>query len=348
MKNLIQRALPVMASLVFYTALAQQDSENESCGGYGLCCGSDPSPAGVMISHVHEKNEWMISYRYMNMGMGAVMRGSSMISSEDIKARYTAVPQDMRMNMHMLMLMYGISDRLTLMGMFHYTSNWMQMSMRMGDAYHRHNMQTSGLGDTRINALYAVVKESQQQLLLSLGLNLPTGSIQEKGSTGSMMYPGQRYPYSMQNGSGTFDVLPCISYLRQHSKFYYSLQASAILRSNTNTVGYRYGDEVNLGAWAAYRWLDILSNSLRLEALHTEPLRGKDPSLNPLQEIAANRANYGGQKINAYLGAVYQAQRGFLRSSKFCIEFGLPLYQHYLGYQMNNKYNLLITYNLSF
>ncbi len=339
-------ALLLCASFVF--SQAQEESVGESCGGYGLCCGTDPSPAGVMISHVHDKNEWMISYRYMNMGMNGVLKGSSTVSTDEIKSLYTAIPQDMRMNMHMLMAMYGVTDRLTVMGMFHYNTAWMQMSMRMGNSFHRHNMQTSGLGDTKITALYAIVKETQQQLLLSLGLNLPTGSIQQKGPVGGMMYPGQRYPYNMQNGSGTIDFQPCISYLRQHSKFYYSVQASAVLRSNANSVGYRYGNELSLGAWAAYRWLEVLSNSLRLEAVHTEPLRGKDPSLDPMQEIAANPANYGGQKINVYLGAVYQAQNGFLRSSKFCAEFGLPLYQNYLGYQMKNTYNLLITYNLSF
>lgn len=351
MKNLFNALIVLLFYMAFIPAMAQNnqmDSTAEVCEHHGLCCGDDPTPAGVMISHAHAKNEWMVSYRYMNMAMSGVMLGDRDISDSEVLSKYNALPKDMRMNMHMLMLMYGVTDRFTVMGMFHYTTAWMKMSMLMGKVYHAHTMKTAGIGDIKLNAIYAVIKRHNHQLLLSLGASLPAGSIHFKGRNGSIMYPGQRYPYNMQAGTGTFDLQPCVSYLAQHGKLYYSLQASAAVRTTYNAVGYRYGNEAGLMAWMAYRWLPFLSSSLRLEATLTGAMQGNDPSLDRSLEIAADAANYGGKRLNGYVGSVFQPTRGFLKTSKFCMEFGLPLYQHYMGYQMPTDRNVLLTYNLSF
>ena len=64
---------------------AQEDSVtcNVSCH-----CIRNLTPAGVMISHVHPKNEWMVSYRYMQMGMGTPMKGSNSIADLTIYNSY--------------------------------------------------------------------------------------------------------------------------------------------------------------------------------------------------------------------------------------------------------------------
>lgn len=334
--------------LLCATSWAQEQQSSASCDANGLCCGTDPSPAGVMISHVHEKNEWMVSYRFMNMNMQGMIHGRSSVSDATILSLYQAVPREMRMNMHMLMLMYGLSDRLTIMSMFHYNSNWMSMSMRMGDNYHRHTMQSSGLGDVRLSALYALLKKSNQQVVFSMGVSFPTGSVQLKGKPGSMMYPSNHLPYSMQTGSGSFDFLPGLSYLFQKNRWYYCVQVHANVRSTTNRVGYRLGHEYVAGSWIAWRWISFLSNSLRLDVTHTGPLHGSDSSLDQNLEPAADVKNYGGTRFNTYAGLVLQPDKGFLSSSKFSIEFGLPVYQNFQGYQMKNTYHLLFTYNLNF
>lgn len=336
--------------LSFTTVSAQKRGTDSSavCKEQGLCCDNDPTPAGVMISHAHAKNEWMASYRYMNMAMSGVMKGDGIISGSEVLQQYNATPKEMRMNMHMFMLMYGITDRLTVMGMLHYNSTWMKMNMKMGAGFHSHTMKTSGIGDVKLNAIYALLKQHHRQLLLSLGSSLPMGSTNFKGKAGSMMYPEQRYPYNMQAGTGTMDVSGNLCYLARRGNFYYSIQAQATVRTTNNAIGYRYGNEYGVIAWTAYHWLPVLSSSLRLEAVLSDRIHGSDPMLDPTLEIAANPANYGGRRLNTYVGFVFQSDRQFLTSSKFCLEFGLPVYQYYNGYQMRADYNLLLTYNLSF
>lgn len=332
----------------YIQAQTSKCDSTKTCYENGICCDSDITPAGVMISHVHSKNEWMASYRLMNMAMNGVMKGTKEINNSELLNNYLATPQNMQMNMHMLMLMYGISDRLTLMSMFHYNINWMKMSMKMGNSMHSHTMKTSGVGDVKISALYALIKKYNSQLILGLGGNLPTGSIELKGKPKSMMYPNERYPYNMQLGSGTFDILPTISFLSRINKFYYSAQLNAIVRLNKNSIGYTHGNEYNILAWAAYRFHSALSSSIRFEGIYSESLKGIDPTLDSNLEIAADNFNYGGTRINTNLGLVFQPLFGWLSTSKFCLEFGTPIYQNFQGYQMKTTHQLLFTYNLSF
>ena len=336
--------------LVLIKTLPAQQSARDTtvCQIYDLCCSNDPTPSGVMISHVHQKNEWMLSYRFMRMNMDGILNGSNAMSDNEVFNSYTAVPKTMQMNMHMLMVMYGLTNKITLMGMFNYNSNYMKMSMKMGNSMHNHTMNSSGFGDAKITALYSLVKKSNSQFLLSLGLSIPTGNINLKGKSNSMMYPNERYPYNMQLGSGTFDLMPCISYLTQKNKWFFSSQLLSTIRTSNNSVGYRYGNDLTFNSWTAWQWLSFISSSLRIESSISEKITGIDTTLNQFTEISANTSNYGGKKIYGYLGSCVQPQKGFLKNTKLSFEYGLPLYQNVNGIQMKQTHNLNLAFNLIF
>lgn len=338
-----------MYLLLLSAPLSAQTTADSTCNMHGCCCGGDdPTPAGVMISHAHAKNEWMVSYRYMGMYMQGISEGLSPRTESDVLGSYSASPRLMQMHMHMLMAMYGVTDKLTLMGMFHYNFNYMEMTMPMGRSYHRHGMSSSGLGDTKLYALYALNKKENRQLLLSAGFNLPTGSIQSKGEPGSMMYPGERLPYGMQLGSGTFDFLPGISYLYQRRKLTYSVQLASVWRTGYNSVGYKAGNELSLSAWTAWQWLPFINSSFRLEAVAAGNIKGKDTSLDPLDEPSAAPVNYGGERLYAYIGTSLRSKKGFLSKNRLSIEYGLPLYQNLNGIQMTGKSNLYAAWSITF
>ncbi len=337
--------------LVFFfsTGAQAQEAADSICSTHGCCCnGTDLTPAGVMISHVHPKNEWMISYRYMDMRMSGVLEGNSALNESEVLKAYTASPTSMQMKMHMLMAMYGISDKLTLMAMLNYNSNYMEMTMPLGKSLHHHSMSSSGLGDTRLYGLYALVKKPTEQFILSMGVNLPTGSIQAKGQPGAMMYPGTRLPYAMQLGSGTYDVLPCLSYLHQKQKLTYSAQVAAIIHTHKNSLGYKLGDELALNAWLGWQWLKFFSSTLRLEAIATTTISGTDATLDQMMEPAATSTNYGGKRATAYLGMAFQPTKSFLRAYRLSIEYGLPFYQNTNGVQMNTNSFVNIALSTSF
>ena len=76
------------------------------------------APAGVMSDHLHAKGEWMFGYRYLTSEYRGLYQGSSSITPEQAGAAgYSMVGRSMSMDMHMLDIMYAVSDRVTLMFM---------------------------------------------------------------------------------------------------------------------------------------------------------------------------------------------------------------------------------------
>lgn len=323
-----------------------------------VCCGSnDPTPSGVMLSHIHPKNEWMFSYKWMSMNMSGVMSGSQTISNEAVFTNYLMAPKNMSMNMHMLMGMYGITNRLSAMVMVNYNSLSMQMEMFVPGGHHHpgsaettpsHIMESSGLGDTKAYLLYGLLHKRQHQLLVSGGMSFPTGSILVTGKDDDMMYPNNRLPYNMQLGSGTYDVLPCVNYLFQQGKFTASTQVSAVIRTGYNPVGYRLGNEFTSNSWVAYKWLPFLSSSLRAEGSIQNNITGLDPTLYRYNEPAANTENYGGKKIVGYIGSVFHLNTGALKNAGIAAEYGIPVYQYYNGIQMRQQQSWTLSLQYSF
>jgi hypothetical protein len=86
------------------------------------------APIGVMGDHIHEKGEWMLSFRTMTMSMQGNLQGTSSLSPEEIvqtqangfagmpmqPANLRVVPVKMTMQMQMLGVMYAPTDRVTL------------------------------------------------------------------------------------------------------------------------------------------------------------------------------------------------------------------------------------------
>jgi hypothetical protein len=330
------------------------------CKKHACVCGSsDPTPASVMISHVHNKNEWMLSYKYMNMGMNGILSGTQTVDKSSVFVNYLMSPDKMRMDMHMVMAMYGVTNRLTLMAMFNYNTMAMDMTMftksghihagaAVGDTSGTHFMRTSGIGDVKLNALYGLINSPNQQLVLSAGISLPIGTNNVKGATEDAMYPNKNYPYAMQMGSGTFDILPCVNYLFQKNNVTFSTQIAAIIRTSNNAMGYKLGNEATLNSWVAYQLLPFLNSSIRLEGNISNKISGYDSTLYAYNELSANTLNYGGKRINAAIGSVFQFKNGALKNHRLAIEYAVPIYQNLNGVQMAFNHQLTAAWSMAY
>jgi hypothetical protein len=293
------------------------------------------------------------------MEMNGLVKGTACVSQNDVFVNYLMAPDKMRMDMHMLMAMYGISDRLTVMSMFNYSVNSMEMSMfptetmnmpgmTMNSVSASSSMTSSGMSDFKIHFMYGIIKKSKNQLLLSLGLSLPTGSVKLLGTSTDMMYASKRLPYSMQLGSGTFDFLPCVNYLFQTNKLTFSTQISSTIRSTVNTIGYKLGNEVISNSWVSYKWLRGFSSSLRVEGAVLGSILGNDQTLYKFNELSANPANYGGKRVNGFIGSSFQFETGILKNNRLSIEYCVPIYQNLNGVQMKNNHSLFLSWSYRF
>lgn len=325
------------------------------------CCKKDGNiPLGVMNAHIHAKHEWMLSYTYMNMYMKGNKMGTNSASDNMIYESYTMAPETMSMQMHMVMLMYGVTDRLTLMAMGGYGVDKMSMNMssammsmpgmNMATGNMTMTSTSSGITDTKIYGLYNFTDSRKSSLIGSLGISLPTGSVKETGTT--MLGENQRLPYSMQMGIGSVGILPDITYLHKVGLFSYGANAGAMLNVNDNSLGYRIGNQYHATAWGSYQFLPFVSGSLRAEGIMQDRISGSDAELDNFvyqeNDPTTRTANYGGKWLNMYVGLNFHTTCGPLNHFTLLAEYGMPVYQNLNGVQMALHNNLLAGLYYSF
>jgi hypothetical protein len=346
--------------LIWFSSLAfisygQRDS-SVSCAT--CCCITDPTPSGIMISHLHEKKQWMFSYRYMSMQMGHMQNGTQSVSDMQVYNNYVMTSSAMRMDMHMLMAMYGLSNKITLMGMVNYNYNTMSMNMLpttymtmpdgeiMGSKNAPSKISSQGFGDTKLYALYGIIDNSHNHLLVSGGLSIPTGSIQVEGNNTSM-YQQRHIPYMMQMGTGTWDLMPGVTYLHSNGTITWSSQLSSVIHPGYNSQNYKYGNSATFTNWIAWKWYRLVSSSLRVEASTTGVIQGYDAAIPNGYEPSTSSLNYGGQHFNGYIGTNFYLPIARVKN-RLAFEYGFPIYQSLNGTQMTTKSTLYATWSVVF
>jgi hypothetical protein len=70
--------------------------------------------------------------------------------------------------------------------------------------------KSKGIGDVSLLGMYRILRSGNHEFLVSGGVSLPTGSIDKTDTTPAG--PNRPLPYAMQPGSGTFDLLPGLTY----------------------------------------------------------------------------------------------------------------------------------------
>jgi len=323
----------------------------------------DHAPIGVMGDHRHGAGEWMVSYRLMHMDMGGVQIGTDSLTPEQVVTsvpnRFAGrpgqpptlriVPTEMRMDMHMAGVMYGLTDQVTVMVMANFIAKEMDHITFAGGmgTDRRGTFRTSpaGFGDTSISALIGLT----DTVHINAGVSLPTGSITQTDDILTPMggNPEVRLPYPMQLGSGTFDLLPGVTYIDQGDGFGWGAQVRGTVRLGDNDEGYSYGNRAMATAWLMTEITPAVALTGRVEAETIGRVDGIDPQIvGPVQ--TANPDVQGGDSLTGLIGANFAATGGPLRGWRLGIEGGVPIVQDLNGPQMPVDYTLTVGLQKSF
>ncbi len=348
----------VYFTTTFFTPPALADSHS-----HGNIRANSHAPIGVMGDHTHKKGEWMFSYRFMTMEMEGNRDGTSSISPEEIATtspnRLTGqsmqpptlrvVPTKMTMDMHMFGAMYAPTDYLTMMVMANYIEKEMDHITFAGPTgtNRRGTFRTSakGFGDTKVSGLLSIYDTGNHKVHLNLGLSLPTGSITEKDQVLTPMgtQPTLRMPYPMQLGSGTYDLLPGITYQTYQGKWNLGAQYMATIRTGENGEDYTLGDMHEVTTWASYSIRDDISASLRLAYQDLGNIDGEDAQVRaPIQ--TADPDNQGRKRWDLSAGVNWVSQAGH----RLAFEVGVPIYQDLDGPQLETDWTLTAGYQYAF
>ncbi|MDO6748570.1 hypothetical protein [Gilvimarinus sp. 1_MG-2023] len=323
------------------------------------------APAGVMADHTHAKGEVMTGYRYLHSSYSGVFTGDQEVGAHELAMEgYSMMPTGMTMDMVMLDIMYAPTDNLTLMLMPMYMSMDMDMaatgaaghdhgamdSMSAMDAMddmahdmdmHTHSHGTSGWGDTVVSALYNWTPGSNHQLITTLGISVPTGSVDEKNADGTFVH------YGMQLGSGTYDALPSITYTGYSGIVSWGAQLNAEIRlEDENDSGFAFGDKTAATAWGAVRVLDWMSVSARLEWSDQDAISGHYNGAHNHSSPSDIQANYGGEYIDAGIGVNTVVTGGNFKGLRLGAEWVTRVDEDYNGYQLglDDGVNVSLTY----
>lgn len=294
----------------------------------------------VLGGHTHCAGQLMLGYDYMHTHMGGYLDGTKTVSYAKIFSEgFGAVHTSMDMDMHMFDVMYAPSDQLTFMTMLPY----MQMSMdHLTAGGTRFTQNSDGIGDLDAMALWTVYGDScagGNRIVVNAGVSLPTGSIGVKDhKDGNPAEPLVQLEYLMQHGSGTYDLLPGISYLGDSQNWSWGAKTLETVRFGRNDHDYRLGNQYGGSAWAAYAFRDWFAPSLHLDGKVWNNITGADPALaiNPTPEGRPNLN--GGARVDLLFGLNFYVPRGILAGTRLWVQGGVPVYQDLTGPQISTDW----------
>lgn len=301
------------------------------------------------IHHTHDRGEWMVGYQHMFMGMAGNRDGSNRLSPSDLfQAGYMVAPTEMHMEMDMVDVMYAPNDAWTVMLMAPYRRLSMDHITRpSGAAMTGVNFTTdsSGVGDFSVTGIYSLIRRPGRTLVVNAGLSLPTGSIDEEDATPQGVV---RLPYPMQLGSGTYDLLPAITYLGQREGWAWGARGSATVRVGENSNNYRLGNRYEATAWGARKLTRWLSSSVQLKGESWGDIHGADPQLNPSMVPTADPNLRAGERLDLIAGFNFFALQGKLAGQRIALEAGVPVYKNLDGPQLEQDLGLSLSWMKTF
>ena len=308
------------------------------------------APIGVMGDHLHEKGEFMLSYRFMRMQMDNNLVGSRSISEAEILESFMVTQTDMDMEMHMLGGMYAPTDRLTLTAMLPYVNLSMNHVTRSSA---RFQTNSEGLGDGMIGALYGLADfgegsegQKKHRVILNSALSIPFGDIDERDDTPAAAQA--QLPYPMQLGSGTVDFKPGLTYLGQSENWSWGAQGIGTFRIGRNSNDYSLGDRFESTAWLALEISKNLSASFRSAWSVWNNIDGADPLLNPNVVPTADPLLRGGRRVDLGAGLNFLFTDGPLKAFRLAGEFLFPVYENLDGPQLETEWNATFGIQKSF
>ncbi len=328
MKKILFTAVALSAAT---SAYAQPHNHNDRPDAH--------APIGVMRDHIHEEGEVMLSYRYGFMDMQENRDGSSGISDAQTLSRFPVAPTNMSMRMHMVGAMVGVTNQFSVGVMGGFATTSMDHIRRNGTTF-----ETEGIGftDTKLNGMYEFYNDGHHRFQANMGVSLPTGEIDERAPN------GMRLPSTMQLGSGTYDLLPGVSYSGFAGNWSWGSQANAVIRTGRNNNAYQLGDRYQLTAWGARRLSDMVSVSARLDGQRWLDSEGNDRTFTGTPAPTFNPTLQAGRRVDALLGVNLLLPDGPLAGHRFALEAGVPIYEHLDRDRLGTDYRFTLGWQKAF
>jgi hypothetical protein len=286
-------------------------------------------------------DKWKVSFLFKHSNLDGYLDGKTKLSNDDVlfdgvEARtdknFPILPTIVTQEAYMSNISYFMtSEQSVSLSIPYIVQSTDHDSIVPG--YDHFNISSNGIGDITLNYSALWARWQNQTVNFSVGISLPNGSIDEKGDT-PRTAGDQQLPYTMQLGSGTWDLPLGLSYSQDKKASSWGANIFAKIRTGKNDRHYRLGDRFAASLW--HKW--FLNNTIHplVKVVYQDwgHIVGQDDELlvpHPKFKYPAgitNPAFYGGRKFNLVTGADI-----FFATQKFTIEIGIPVSQNLHGVQ---------------
>ena len=301
------------------------------------------APAGVRYAELALYEGWSLEIRMSRNEQDGLRDKRDTISSSEIFAQgYSHAPRELTTDRIDFMLLYGMERDTTLFAGLPWISREMKIDTQSGSF----DTETEGVGDLRLGIVTEYEFLDREVLNLTLGLSIPTGSIKEddRDDNGQSM----RLPYSMQLGTGTFDLLPGVTWMTHSDPWTLGLQGLGRIHLGDNGEGWARSNEGEVSAWAARSLTDATAASLRLRGVYWGDVHGRDDELDATRNPLEDRTRQGGERIDAIGGFHWQLGDGLQDVRSLGLEVGVPVAEWLDGPGISTRAWAVLAWRISF
>ncbi|HAO93107.1 MAG: hypothetical protein A2X93_05460 [Deltaproteobacteria bacterium GWC2_56_8] len=314
-------------------------------------CGLSCCLAGAATSGVTLAERFGVSLVYENSYMKTIKNGVDEVSPDEVIAENQEamkgykVPTEMTMQKVSLVGFVPVTGRFQVLGFLPYVINDMEMrsSSAMGMTMDMSMETVSGLGDATVMGLYTLYTDApirpMERLTAGLGVKLPTGATSERSSSGSLIHA------MMQPGSGSWDPLVMINYMRAYYPLV--LQANLLYQLTTEGYnGYEFGDRFTYDLSARYQASKYVNVGVELNGVHSEKDADHEGKYSDPETSMIDNPEYTGLD-SVFVSPLVQAKVPDTGGSAE-LKYQIPVYQDVNGYQQVVDWRVLASVSWAF
>ena len=217
------------------------------------------APMGVRGDHTLQAGRIIFSMRHDQSIFDNLMVGSHGVSTASVLTHYPFVPTRLFQNHATALLEYGFTDDFTFLITLPFEHSRLDYATAGGPT----NTGFTEPGDVTLNTQYVLFRRPGEQLHLNFGLSTATGFLDSLSDQPSSTFPN--LPYVIRTGTGSYQLLPGMTYRGQNDLWTWGVQASANVPLGLNRASYEVGNQVNVTGWLSRRWTSHWGTSVRLD-----------------------------------------------------------------------------------
>ena len=298
------------------------------------------APIGVTQDATLRTGQFLFSYRFNYQSFNDNFVGSHKVSDASVGANFPFTPTHMETNRNLLILQYGVTDDLTIFGQLPFQHSNLDYTQSSGADYRTGFTEPA---DITISGMYVLWRGNRQQIHSNFGMDFPVGFLDSQSDLPSPTLPN--LPYMIRTGSGTFDILPGLTYRGQTDQWTWGVQSIGTVRTGSNRLDYRLGDRVDLTSWISRRFGEMISTSFRLDWQWWGNVRNADPRLDQALSPTNDPLLQGGNRLDALFGINLFLPNTRLPGQRISVEAGAPAYQSLNGPQLGTSWLMTAGWN---